>query len=93
LVRRCGFQFMTPSTSPEPCDIIVGKEKRDGAHVYVLRTASGSDQYLLRTRDEAVEQAVTFARRQCVRAWFTDDGHDAVLLEDSRQVERWSNVR
>jgi len=69
---------------------MVRKAKRDGAHVYVLRTAPGSDQYLLRTRERAVEQAVTFARRHGVRAWFGDDDSGVVLLEDSRAMKRSS---
>jgi hypothetical protein len=72
---------------------MVREEKRDGAHVYVLRTAPGSDQYLLRTREEAVEQAVAFARRHGVRAWFGDGGSGVVLLEDSRAMERSSDVK
>lgn len=72
---------------------MVRKEKRDGAHVYVLRTAPGFDQYLLPTREQAVEQAVTFARRHGVRAWFGDDGSGVVLLEDSRAMKRSSDVK
>ena len=72
---------------------MVRKETRYGVHVYVLRTAPGSDQYLLRTREEAVEQAVTFARRHGVRAWFRDDGSDVVLLEDSRVMKRSSDAK
>lgn len=72
---------------------MVRKEKRDRAHVYVLRTAPGSDQYLLRTREQAIEQAVTFARRHGVRRWFGDDGSGAVLLEDSRAMKRSSDMK
>ena len=37
--------------------------------------------------DEAVAQAVTFAKRQGVGAWFCDETFDFVLLNDSRVVE------
>jgi Protein of unknown function (DUF2934) len=74
-------------TIPEDADIVVHEEDREGTLAYVLHTASGADQYLLRTCDEAVGQAVTFAKRQHVRAWLTDDGYDFVLLEDFRVME------
>jgi hypothetical protein len=38
-------------------------------------------------REEAVAQALTFAERQHVRAWLTDEGDDFVLLENFRVVE------
>jgi hypothetical protein len=57
--------------SPEDGDVIVREEWQDGALVYVLCTAPGSDQYLVRTRDEALAHALTFAQRQRVRAWLT----------------------
>jgi hypothetical protein len=60
---------------------------REGRVVYVLHTAPGADQYLLRTREEAVAQAMTFAKRQGVRAWLTDEKDDVVLLNDFRVVE------
>ena len=78
---------MVARTTPEHGDIVVRAEKREGAIVYVLHTAPGADQYLLRTREEAVAQALTFAKREHVRAWLTDEGYDFVLLEDFRVVE------
>jgi hypothetical protein len=78
---------MLARTTPEDGDIVVRQETREGRDVYVLHTAPGADQYLLRTRDEAVAQAVTFAKRQSVRAWFCGETSDVVLLNDSRVVE------
>jgi hypothetical protein len=73
---------------PTDGDVIVRRERRVGTFVYVLHAAPGPDQYVLRTRKEGVAQAVTFAKRQGVRAWFSDGAGDAfVLLEDSRPVE------
>jgi hypothetical protein len=72
---------------PEDGDIVVREKQREGTFVYVLHTAPGADQYVLRSREKAVAQAVTFAKRQCVRAWSTDEGYDFVLLEDFRVVE------
>ena len=78
---------MAARLAPEDGDIVVREEQREGVLIYVLHTAPGADQYLLRTREEAVAQAVTFARREQVRAWLTDEGYDFVLLEDFRAVE------
>jgi hypothetical protein len=78
---------MPARTTPENGDIVVREEKRKGTLVYALHTAPGADQYLLRVREEAVAQAVTFAQREGVRAWLTDEGYDFVLLEDFRAVE------
>ena len=78
---------MAARLAPEDGDIVVREEQREGVLIYLLHTAPGADQYLLRTREEAVAQAVTFARREQVRAWLTDEGYDFVLLEDFRAVE------
>ncbi len=74
---------MPTRTTPEDGDIVVRQEKRDGTVVYVLHTAPGPDQYLLRAREEAAAQALTLAERDGVRAWLTtDESYDFVLLED-----------
>jgi len=78
---------MPARTTPEKGDVLVRQETRDGAVVYVLRTAPGTDQYLLRTREEAVGQAMTFAERHGVRAWLLEDGDHCVPLTNSRMVE------
>jgi len=74
-------------TTPESGDVVVRKEKREGRFVYVLHTVPGTDQYLLPTRAEAVAQAVTFAKRQGVRAWLSDGTDDFMQLGDVRVVE------
>ena len=78
---------MPTRSTPENGDIVVREEKRQGALVYVLHTAPGADQSLLRRREEALAQALTLARRACVRALLTDEGYDFVLLEDFRVME------
>ena len=55
--------------------------------VYLLRTAPRTDQYLLRTREEAVAHAVTFAEREGVQAWLVDESDHCVPLTRSRLVE------
>jgi hypothetical protein len=74
-------------TSPEDGDVVVRQETREGTVVYVLRTAPGSDQYLLPTREEAIAQAVMFAKRHGVRAWVNGERDDCVLLNDFRMTE------
>ena len=74
---------MPARTTPEDGDIVVRKEQREGTLVYALHTAPGADQYLLRNRDEAVAQALAFAKRQHVRAWCADD--EFVLLGTFRE--------
>ena len=78
---------MPARATPENGDVLVRQETRDGAVVYILRTAPGTDQYLLRTRADAVVQAVTFAERHGVRAWLLEDGDRCVPLTNSRMVE------
>ena len=78
---------MSERTTPQDGDIVIRQENREGAVVYVLHSAPGPDQYVLRTREEAVAQATTVVKRQGVRLWLTDEGYDFVLLEDFRGVE------
>jgi hypothetical protein len=78
---------MSRRTAPQDGDIVIRQENQAGSVVYVLHTAPGPDQYVLRTREEAVAQATTVAKRQGVRLWLTDEGYDFVLLEDFRAVE------
>jgi hypothetical protein len=75
---------MPTRSTPEDGDIVVRQEQRDGKRVYVLHTAPGPDQYVLRNRNEAVAQALTFAKRQEVRAWLTDGDYDFTVIEDFR---------
>lgn len=87
LVRSSPSNHMPVRTSPEIGDVIVRQETRDGSVVYIVRTASGIDQYLLRTRDEAVMQALGFAARHGVQAWWLDGGGRCVPLTDVFMVE------
>jgi len=78
---------MSTRMTPQDKDIVVRQEQREGTIMYVLHTAPGPDQYVLRSRDEAVARAVAFAKREHVRKWLTDEGYDFVLLEDFRVME------
>lgn len=70
--------------SPEDGDVVIRTEWQRDGRIYMLRNAPGPDQYLVRTREEAVTRAVTFAKRQQVRAWAIGAGRWSVLLADSR---------
>ena len=78
---------MPTRTTPENGDVVLREEEREGKPAYVLHTAPGPDQYVLHAREAAVAHALTFAKREGVRAWLTDEGYDFVLLEDFRVVE------
>ena len=82
----------TARTTPEDGDFVVREEKREGTLVYVLHIAHGVDQYLLRSRGEAIAQALAFAGRQHRRAWLTDEVHDFTLLQDFRVVATFEDV-
>ncbi|RPI50420.1 MAG: hypothetical protein EHM55_21435 [Acidobacteria bacterium] len=62
---------MTPS--PDSADVVVRIKRADPSTVFVLGTSLNPDQFIVRTRDEAVSQAVAYAKRQRVRAWFSGD--------------------
>jgi hypothetical protein len=74
-------------STPEDGDLVVREEERERRRVYLLHTAPGPAQVLLRSREEAIAKALTFAERERVRAWLTDEGDDFVLLEDFRVAE------
>jgi hypothetical protein len=71
---------MTARAVPQDGDVVVRKDRRDGTLVYVLRAARSVDQLIVRTRDEAVTQAVVFAKREQVRAWLMDERNGFTLL-------------
>lgn len=77
---------MATHSTPEDGDIVVRHGQRDGKYVYLLRTAPGPDQIVVQTRNDAVAQAVTWAKRQQVRVWMTNGDSDFTLLEDFRLV-------
>ena len=64
---------------PDTDDVVVRQRRSNPHTVYLLGTATTPDQFSLPTREQAVTQAVVFARRQHVRAWF-DKGDNTFLL-------------
>jgi hypothetical protein len=60
----CDGAVILMRTTLKDADIVVRQETRNGTVVYVIHTAPGPDQYLLRRREEAVAQAVIRAKRR-----------------------------
>jgi hypothetical protein len=83
-------------TDPDPDDVVIREEHGNPSSVYLLGTSASPDQFILRTRDRAVSQAVAYAKRQHVRAWFTKDDETFVLLgtfrEDDEEPVRLSEA-
>jgi hypothetical protein len=72
---------------PDKNDVVIRQKHGNPSTVYVLGTPSSSNQFTLRTRDEAVAQALAYAKRQHVRAWFAKGDDDFVLLGTFREEQ------
>ena len=64
---------------PSQDDVLVRQRRGNPRTVYLLGTPSAPDQLIGPTRDEAVAQALAFAKRQRVRAW-CDQGNGSFIL-------------
>jgi hypothetical protein len=71
-------------TNPDNDDVIVRKKSGNPSVVYLLGTPSAPDQFIVRTRAEAVSQALAFAKRQQVCAWLANGGTEFLLLGEFR---------
>jgi hypothetical protein len=71
---------------PDSDDVLI--RQKPPSTDYLLGTFSAPDQFILRTRDEAVSQAVARAKRQYVRAWYANGDDDFVLLGTFREENR-----
>ena len=72
---------------PDEDDVVVRQKRGNPSTVYVQHTTSAPDQFLYRTREEAVSQVLAFAKHAHVAAWFTNDEDDFVLLGTFRKKE------
>ncbi len=70
---------------PDNDDVVIRQKHGNPSTVYLLGTPAAPDQFMIRTRDEAVSKALVFARRQHVRAWFANGHEDFVLLGTFRE--------
>ncbi len=78
---------MLPRPVPDGGDVVVRQKRGNPSTVYLLGTLSAPEQFILRIRDEAVSQALAFARRQHVRAWFANEDGECVLLGTFRRTD------
>jgi hypothetical protein len=65
---------------PENGDVIVRQKERKGKPVFVLSRAPGPDEYFVRSRKDAVAQAIAFANLAGARAWFAAGSVGFLLL-------------
>lgn len=72
-------------THPDNDDVVIRPKRSNPSTVYLLGTPSAPDQIIVRTRDEAISQAVAYARHQHVRAWFATGDEEIVLLGTFRE--------
>jgi hypothetical protein len=70
---------------PDNDDVIIRQKHGNPSIVYLLGTYLAPNQFILRTRDDAVSQALAYAKRQHVRAWFANGDDDFVLLGTSEK--------
>jgi hypothetical protein len=77
---------------PDNDDVVVRPKRGHPATIYLVGTFAGPEQFILRTHNEAVSQAVVYAKHQHVRAWFDDGNHDFRLLGTFR-TERLEAAR
>ena len=75
------------TTRPDVDDVIVRQTAGRPSTVYLLGTPAGADQLRFHSRADAVLSAVAFARAQQVRAWFTTDDEEFVLLGTFRATD------
>ena len=72
---------------PDKNDVVIRQRHSNPSTVFLLGTPSAPDQFIVPTRDEAVSQALAYAKRQHVRAWFAKGDDDFVLLGTFREEQ------
>jgi hypothetical protein len=72
---------------PDDGDIVIRDGSRSDERIYILYTQSGPEQYVLRSRDEAISQATRFATSLGVRVWIADED-DYTLVVDCADRQR-----
>ena len=76
------------ATHPDRGDVVIRQKRGNSSTLYyLLGTLSAPDQFIVRTRDEAVSKALAFAEHAHVQAWLAEGRDDLVLLED---FEGWN---
>jgi hypothetical protein len=72
-------------THPIKDDVVIWQKHGNLSTVFLLGTPAAPDQFILRTRDEAVSKALAYAKHQHVRAWFANGNDTFVLLGTFRE--------
>ena len=72
---------------PDNDDVVIRQKHGNPSTVYLLGTPAAPDQFILRTRDEAVSQALAYAKQRHVQAWLAKDDEDFVLLGTFRDEQ------
>jgi LPS sulfotransferase NodH len=80
-------------TDPSVNDVVVRPRVGNSGVLYTLATHSGPDQFMFRSREEAVSRALSYAAHARVRAWSaTVDGDFSLLgtfrIEQDRETQR-----
>jgi hypothetical protein len=71
-------------------DVVIRPGRSDQRSVpYLIGTRRAPDQFIIRTRDEAISQAVAYATRQHVRAWLANGDGEFVPLGNPSTSEWW----
>ena len=70
---------------PDNDDVIIRRSTATRPPSICWAHSLAPDQFIVRTRDEAVSQALAYAKRQHVRAWFANGDEDFVLLGTFRE--------
>jgi hypothetical protein len=65
---------------PEKDDVVIRRRAGDTGMGFVLGTLPAPEQFTLRTRNEAIVHALTFAERHRVGAWLVNGADKFVLL-------------
>jgi len=69
---------------PNNGDVVIREGYRDARAIFLLGTPETPDQFIVRTRDDAVSRGVAYAKFQGVRAWFAQADGSFVLLATFR---------
>jgi Protein of unknown function (DUF2934) len=75
-------------TIPDRDDVVIRQRHGNPSTVFLLGTPAAPDQFIVRARDQAVSQALAYARQQHARAWFAKGDADFVLLGTFRNGQR-----
>ena len=79
-------------TLPDKDDLVIRQKRSNPSTVFLLGIPAAPDQFILRTREKAVSQALAYAKHEHVRAWFAKGDEDFVLLGTFREEHVAGNV-